>query len=124
MRWIRGKVRVGAGAALFALVLQLVLSFGHVHLDSADSYPALAKVVASSLAAGGAPSDSNHRSAGHDFCAICATISLASISLLPAPSGLALPTADEHTWLIEFEAGRISSGPRFLFQARAPPVLA
>jgi hypothetical protein len=34
MHWIRKNNRLGAWAAVFALAIQLVLSFGHVHLDN------------------------------------------------------------------------------------------
>jgi len=39
MRWVRGHRRVGACVALFALALQLVLSFGHIHLADIASLP-------------------------------------------------------------------------------------
>ena len=32
MVWVRGNRRVGAWLGLLALALQLVLSFGHIHL--------------------------------------------------------------------------------------------
>ena len=35
MHWVRANRRIGAWVALFALSLQLVLSFGHVHAHSA-----------------------------------------------------------------------------------------
>ena len=32
MRWFRARLRAGARLALFALTVQIALSFGHVHL--------------------------------------------------------------------------------------------
>jgi hypothetical protein len=125
MRWVRRHERVGGWVALFALALQLTLSFGHLHLDKTALSPAsVASVLPSQAASGDAPSDPDQRSAGHDFCAICATISLASTLLLPEPSGLMLPTADAHRWLREFEIARPSSGPHLSFRARGPPATA
>jgi len=34
MRWFRSRARLGSGLALFALVAQLTLSFGHLHADA------------------------------------------------------------------------------------------
>ena len=33
MQWFRSRVKLGSWVALFALALQLALTFGHVHLD-------------------------------------------------------------------------------------------
>jgi hypothetical protein len=125
MPWIRRYRRSGAWVALFALALQLVLSFGHVHVDSAaGSIPAFAGISASQAAdVDGTPSDSDHHPGTHDFCAICATIGLASSLLLPQPAQLKLPIADAHKWPREYQAALVARQPHFLFQARAPPVL-
>jgi hypothetical protein len=125
MRWVRRHERVGRWVALFALALQLTLSFGHVHLDNTAPSPAsVASVLPSQAASGDAPSDPDRHSAGHDFCAICATISLASTLLLPEPSGLMLPTAGPHRWLQDLEIARPLPEPHLSFQARGPPAAA
>ena len=76
MRWIQCHRRHGALLALAALVLQIVLSFGHVHLHG---------VVQSAPAAITHPSDND------DYCAVCASIFLASSAFAPAPPQLPVP---------------------------------
>ena len=47
MHWVRSNRRFGSWAALFALAIQLVLSFGHIHLeDFQGSSAAVALAVA------------------------------------------------------------------------------
>jgi hypothetical protein len=84
MRWIRSNVRIGAWCALAALVLQLVLSFAHVHLEGGTATaPGLA--LAASPVSDTANPPSNDEPKGHadDFCAICALIQLAG-TMTPA----------------------------------------
>ena len=45
MRWIRTHRRLGSRLALFALAVQLVVSFGHVHLDKIAPSSAAASAV-------------------------------------------------------------------------------
>ena len=33
MKWLRAKIRQGTSLALLALAINLVLSFGHIHLE-------------------------------------------------------------------------------------------
>jgi len=120
MLWIRANRRIGAAVALFALAVQLVLSFGHVHLDKTALFAPTA-VSAPQTASGDAPPDPDRRPGAADFCAICATLSLASTLLLPEPSRLAPPIAHSHAWPREFEAALAASAPHLLSQARAPP---
>ena len=122
MPWVRRHRRGGAGVALLALALQLVLSFGHMHFDTvAGSMPAFAGIAMSQAADDGAPSNSDHHPGTHDFCDICATIGLASSLLLPQPAQLALPVAHAQTWPREYRATLAAREPYVLFQARAPP---
>ena len=124
MRWIRSNIRGFARLALFALVVQFALTFGHVHLDGFAVGSAQAAVVDQ----GAAPADSSlgksqksQRAADFD-CPICALIQLASTSApsvappLPVPllvGGLALQSSDEFG---------VASSPSLAFQARGPPL--
>jgi hypothetical protein len=124
MRWIRSNIRGLARLALFALAVQLTLTFGHVHLDGLA--PASARAAAFVDQGAGPLAEAqgkSHKSQGTaDFdCPICALIQLASTSApsvappLPVPTligGLALETAGE--------VG-VASSPLFAFQARGPP---
>ncbi len=122
MRWVRTNRQWSTWLALAAMTLQLVLSFGHVHLEK---FAAGSAIV--SLAAFKAPS-SQQNPAQHpaneadDYCAICANIHLASSSFLPSAPLLPVPFAFrtiEHFGNIAF----ISVSPqRAAFQSRAPPL--
>jgi hypothetical protein len=104
------------------MTLQLVLSFGHIHLETPARGSALARLAAST-----APS-SEQNPAHHpaheatDFCAICATIHLASSSFLPDAPLLPAPSASrtiEHSGFFNFI---FISPQRAAFQSRAPPL--
>ena len=47
MRWFRSNIRAGSYVALLALAVQLVLSFGHVHLNGFKSTAGLPLIGAS-----------------------------------------------------------------------------
>jgi hypothetical protein len=123
MRWFRTHIGLGSRLALFALAVQLVLSFGHVHAGKiAPASLHGAMTMAQAPDRDGAPSPKPHTGAD-DFCAICATVSLLASSVLPTASSVLPPVAAEHRWRTEFANARISSNSFVLFQARAPPVL-
>jgi hypothetical protein len=121
MRWIRLNRRIGAWAALFALAVQITLSFSHVHLDKiALSRPA-AHAAQWQAADGNTPSRPGHHSDANDFCAICATIAMVASSVLPTPAPLPAPVATTHAWIREFASAPLAREAHTLFQARAPP---
>src|SRR6478672_3421740 len=86
MRWFRATLRTGARLALFALTVQIALSFGHIHLGNVQHASAIAST-------GGQPSGSTptQHPVGDDYCAICATIHLSATSLLPQAPQLPVP---------------------------------
>ena len=91
MRWLYNR-RFGSWLALAALALQLVVSFGHVHLDGVHrTYPALA-VSGSGAQASQLPAPHPGNDADDDYCAICATIFLAANSFLPPAPQLPVPS--------------------------------
>ena len=97
MRWFRANRRCGGWLALFALAIQIGLSFGHVHADD-DAHRAVVPFVVALFAgnspgAGPVPTPADHEPHGlaGDACAICAVIALAGSLLLPEPPALALP---------------------------------
>src|SRR5215470_9265525 len=115
MGWVRDRRRWGGWFALFAVALQLALSFGHIHPeDFAAASPA--KVAASH--SGGAPPAPI---GDHDDCPICAVMHLAGTVLLPAPPAIPLPAELVFT---HFEAAAPNAPARAIkpsFQARGPP---
>jgi hypothetical protein len=119
MRWFRSNSRL----ALLALAVQVVLSFGHVHLyNAAPASTAAATAIASGavLLSGAVPSHNPDGSADTD-CAICALIQLVTNSAPSVAPDLPLPTSFGSIQL-QVSAELISaSSPHSLFQARAPP---
>jgi hypothetical protein len=128
MRWVRSRQHFGSWCALFALAIQLVLSFGHVHVPKIGANPAPATGVLASLAASvdkaaepSAPLKQKAPNLADDFCAICSLIHLASSILPAAAPGLPLPLlAKEVEVATRLEIAR-APVPSLLFQARAPP---
>lgn len=121
MGWIQRHRRHGALLALAALVLQIVLSFGHVHLHGvAQSAPAaithpIALADKNSQTPAPIPADNDN------YCAVCASIFLASSAFAPAPPQLAVPAKFQQ---IEhfFHASRLfADPPQLAFRSRAPP---
>jgi hypothetical protein len=125
MRWIRQKMRCGAGLALFALALHMVVSFGHVHADLLTTQSAVAAVAdaadirASDLPA--PPSAPYHGSAAHDFCAVCASIAAFGSLVLPALSALATRREFAPTRFAPVLAAALPPQTRSFNQARGPP---
>jgi hypothetical protein len=117
MRRLRSRSKWGSWLALFALALQLALTFGHVHLDrlapgSADKFT-VATTHASS--AGGR----DHRA--DDRCPICTLIHLAGALVLAEPPSLPLPDISVRVPSAPPLAFDFPSSQRALFAARAPP---
>ena len=120
MHWFYNR-RFGSWLTLGALALQLVVSFGHVHLDGVRrTYPAQA-VSGSGAQASQLPAP-QPGNADDDYCAICATIFLAANSFLPPAPQLPVPFVSrpiEHfaRVAVDFIVPR-----RMPFQSRAPPL--
>jgi Protein of unknown function (DUF2946) len=116
MKWLRSNIRHGTRLALFALAVQFVLSFAHVHGIMAQAAPSIHS--SQQLPVPGHDSDQHP----DDYCAICAVIALASTALVAAPPALPIPQAFE---LKHPPIGATLSRPhsmRAAFQSRAPPL--
>src|SRR6516225_4557047 len=125
MRWFRSRARLGSGLALFALVAQLTLSFGHLHARASArdlGVSAAASNMQPSIDQTSTPSDSSdHQSIPDDYCPICALIHLAC-GMVPAEAP-PLPLRDHFGRLhlelaVELGSTALRATP---FQARAPP---
>ena len=127
MRWFRSNRRFVARLALFALGLQLVLTFGHIHREDLIPAAAASTLVSSaaqpSAAVPTAPAPA-HKSRGavDDVCAICALIQLANISVTSTAPLLPLPTPVGWSRLEMTAESFLAPSPRGLFRARAPPL--
>jgi hypothetical protein len=137
VNWFRKHLKHGSRLALFALAIQVALSFGHFHGIAAQAAPAIQTgladadfAIAATLATQGADSDAaQQQPSNHDtdqpsteVCAICAVISLANNFLFATPPLLQLPGAVEFLYLTtDAEFAHLGS-LHLAFQSRAPPV--
>ena len=122
MRWVRSTKRFGGWLALTALALQMVVSFGHVHLDAIHrAAPLVATAGASAQVVQPSPTPQPQNDAD-DYCAICASIFLAATSFVPQAPQLPVPFGGERVELAFVVAFDVVEPRRVLFQSRAPPL--
>ena len=121
MGWFRVNQRIGAWAALFALAVQITLSFGHIHLDRTVLSGGPTQATQLQAADGNTPSGPRHPAGANDFCDICATIAMVASSVLPTPAALPVPAATPYSWTREYAPAPPAREARYFFQARAPP---
>jgi hypothetical protein len=91
MGFICRHKRHGAVLALIALALQIVLAFGHVHLRGLGGGSRFAIARQAPLAHAPLQAPAQTPSDDDDYCAICASIFLASSAFAPAPPQLLVP---------------------------------
>jgi len=121
MQWVWNIRRVCGPLALAALALQLVLSFGHLHLDGVHRASHAATLAGSSAQAPQLPAQ-QPADDGDDYCAICATIYLAANSFVPQPPQLPLPFVSRPIEHFDRAAVDFIAPRRAPFQSRAPPL--
>jgi hypothetical protein len=124
MRWFRSKLHLGSRLALFALAVQVVLSFGHVHLDNlapASTKSALAIGSGKILLSEQAPIHGPGAVLDAD-CPLCALIQLVATAAAAVAPALPLPPSPNAIRLQAPVESASASPPHLLFQARAPPV--
>jgi hypothetical protein len=113
--------QLGGRLALFALALQLILSFGHIHAgDLGLAGPAQADTSYAQPPANhdGTPQDQGDT---HDFCAICVTLSLSATALLPVVPSLSLPVNYDWEWPADIHTAQVVFDLKSYYRARAPP---
>jgi hypothetical protein len=126
MHWIRSHIRLGSRLTLFALAVQAVLSFGHVHLvvpttgSTNGLRPAMADQSDAAPLRAPAPIHKSGGSVGGD-CAICALTQLFSTSAPAAAPSLSLPANLAPLALEAAAEWLLPASLHFSFQARAPP---
>jgi hypothetical protein len=130
MRWLRSAQRFAAYLALFALTIQFVAAFGHIHAEDfrpwAGSSPSdAASLVLSPIATRDSSVHASHDQRGlpHRDCAVCVSIGLLSQALNGHLPVLSTPTA------VPLASVRPSNKLQFCvvryypFRTRAPPVV-
>jgi hypothetical protein len=124
MRWFRSNRKFSGRLALFALALQLVLSFGHIHFQNIFGYgPAGAAASALAPATEKSPALPSDQPSKHsdDYCAICATMSLLGNSFAAQAPQLPVPFVSQAAEQIDRVALIFIATPRASYQSRAPP---
>jgi hypothetical protein len=127
MYWFRENRRFGGRLALFALAVQLVLSFGHIHLE--DIY-GQARALASSSPSTVLPTTDGSRplptdrqsNVPDDYCAICATIHLLGASFVTEAPQFPLQFVVKTIEHFARPASIFITPQRPPFQSRAPPL--
>jgi hypothetical protein len=119
MRWIRARLRFGGRLALFALAVQLVASFAHVHPEDFAHFRQAAVASTQTVQVSG-DDENDHHPSGHDICAICAVIHLANALLTSAPPKIALPKLEGFIWHAAIQQ-QAAGCRQHAFEARAPP---
>jgi len=132
MKWFRSNIRHGARLALFAMLVQFALTFGHSHwfaqaaplaqssLQQTDGSNGVASTDRAAVQKQ-SPAAPDREQPGEDNCAICALVAMAGTVLFSTPPLLELPQAIEllhRTTDAEFIHLK-SAGTAF--QPRAPP---
>src|ERR1700736_5486581 len=111
MKWFRSNVKYGARAALFALAVQLGLSFSHFHPIAAQAAPSIQSTQQLP-----APDSDQHPD---NFCAICAVMAMANAALFATPPLVLQPNPIDFSYLATApEVVRVAS-IRIAFQPRA-----
>ncbi|WP_454650252.1 DUF2946 family protein [Bradyrhizobium liaoningense] len=132
MKWFRSKVRHGARLALFAMLVQFALTFGHSHwfaqaaplaqssLQQTDGFKGVAAIDRAAVQKQ-SPAGPDREHQGEDNCAICTIIAMAGTVVSATPPVLLLPQAIEllHRTLDAEFVHLKSAGTAF--QPRAPP---
>ncbi len=119
MGWVRAHRTWGGLLALFALTVQLVLSFGHIHADEIAGRP-------EALAAISQPATPHDDAPGQDhdddkFCGICAVLHLLSVAHAVAPPALPLPVAFRAAPRLTGSESLVATFHHAAFRSRAPP---
>jgi hypothetical protein len=124
MSWVRSNLRFGSWCALFALAVQLIVLFNHVHCAQALCWPASPPAIgAVGHGSADAPAQSNPAApVAAEYCLLCAVIHLAG-NVLPsaAPaSSIAAAAGPGPAWTDLSIV--LAATPHGIFKARAPPL--
>ena len=123
MRWFRANKTFGSRLALFALAVQFVLAFGHIHRDDIYGSVRPAAAMAAAVPDGSQPLPADHPAKhSDDYCAICAAVSLLGNSFVAAAPTLPLPATSQAIEQVDRIAIIFVAPRRAAFQSCAPPV--
>jgi hypothetical protein len=122
MGWVRKNRGFCGALALFALALQITLSFGHAHLRDFVGIPGTPVALTQVSAPQGTNGGDASGQVSDDYCLVCATVALGGTLVLPVLPALSFPpysTKVSHRYRLADRRGRFDHAP---FSARAPPL--
>jgi hypothetical protein len=122
MRYARTNRRWSTWLALAAMVVQLVVSCGHIHLEKLPSGSVVASLAASKAPSSQQNPDQHPANEAGGVCSICAAIHLTASSFLPDAPLLPVPFASETIEHFGYYNFTFVSPQRAAFQSRAPPL--
>jgi hypothetical protein len=108
--------------ALIALALQIAFAFGHVHLHGSAQNSFIAITQSAALAQTKSHAPARIPDDDDGYCAICASIFLASSAFAPAPPQLLVPANFQRIEHYFNAASPLVEPLRLAFRSRAPPV--
>jgi hypothetical protein len=119
-------VRPFARLALFALAVQMVVSFGHMHPDDLG-LPSFGSVHWAHFPSGAAqaltgPTDRDPYPSSDDCCPVCASMALLAAAAPSLPPAMAALLPIRRIWSSLISPYLVAPQAQFAFQARAPPV--
>jgi hypothetical protein len=141
MIWFRSRIRSCSRLALFALALQIAVSFGHMHPDDLGLPPHSQSTQMAIIAAARAATfetrpatlhisakmlskdagDADRHPASNDYCPICADMALVATAIPSLPPVLIVLASVRRIEHGQLPADVASRQAIQLFQARAPP---
>jgi hypothetical protein len=123
MDWWRSRRRRGAGLGLLALLVQIALSFGHLHLQ--DIRPASAEFAAAATHSAQVDPGPTRRhippGLPDDDCPLCIAVHMAASALLSVPPAMNIPRGFIHIAPPPIAAHERPVRRYVLFRTRAPP---
>jgi hypothetical protein len=123
MDWWRSRRRRGAGLGLLALLVQIALSFGHLHLQ--DIRPASAQFAAAATQPAQVDPEPARRHVPpglpDDDCPLCIAVHMAASGLLSVPPAMNIPGGFIHIAPSPIAARQRPVRRYVLFRTRAPP---
>lgn len=125
MQWRQLQRMLTTGLGLFALLLQLIVSFGHIHVQDLRPADATTGQLARATDGKGVAAHQSQTPSGHpdDDCLICLTMHMAASGLQPSPPTIFAPTSFGDALSPSTVEQFVFRAPRHvLFQTRAPPI--
>ncbi|MGJ4891638.1 DUF2946 family protein [Bradyrhizobium sp. HKCCYLRH3099] len=121
MSWFRANIKDGSRLALFALLLQFALAFGHVHWIAGQAGDG-GRITTAQAHTGSTPSQDPDQQPSADGCAICAVMAMAQSVLLSPVPVLTLPEAVGFRLPEAIATDVAAAIIDAAFQPRAPPL--